>query len=288
MKFKILIFLSFLMAAGIMSLAQVAPKKSAPFPFSQYNDPKLSLINVVSNPEGYERYPSKRLTLYQHWLSNLPLKPKNTPVLNWKGEIISKADTLNGIMDINMDSKYITDADIPVLLIMHFYRLQGKLEEFNINLKDNLVVNYKDWLRGKYIDEKDRDVYFRNEGLRRIDTDEEFENYIDFVTKIFDTKALRKNVEHVDSRAAKASHMFIQFREDDPDSVGHTAIVLDIAVLIDNPRKMLIAHGGNPAQSVVVPRAGYTVGDQWYTLEELREGKEFKKYGMGYMYRWKE
>ncbi len=286
MKIKLLIFLTLILVAGTISFAQDTQKGANQFPFAQYNAQELSLITQISNPAGYERYPSKKLTLYQIWLSNLPLMPSETPVLNWKGKTISEPDTLNRILDMNIDSKYITDADIPVLLLMHFFHLQGKLERFNITLKKDLVVNYKDWLRGKYIDEKDRDIYLKNEGLSRVDSDEEFQKYVEFVTKNFDTKSLRMNVEHTDSRAFEPSHMFIQFAEDDPDSIGHTSVVLDMALAEYKPRKMLVAYGGNPAQSVVLPRVGMSNESRWITLDEIRE--YLKEYGPGYMYRWRE
>ncbi len=286
MKIKLLIFLIILLASGIISFAQNAQQNSEPFPFAQYNDPNLSLITQVPNPVGYDRYSSDRLSLFQHWLSNLPLMPPGTPVLNWKGKKVAKADTLNRVIDMNIDSKYITDADILVLFAMYSFRLQGILDSFNIILNENLVVNYKSWLQGKYIDEKDKDIYLRNEGLSRLDTDEEFQNYVKFVTKYFDTKSLRKNVEHTNSNFAKATNVFIQFRDDDPDSIGHSAVILDIAVAEYQPRKMLIAHGGNPAQSIVIPTTGKETDGNWFTLDELRE--HFKEFGMGYIYRWKQ
>ncbi len=286
MKIKVLIFLTFLIAFGAISYAQDAQKNFNPFPFAQYNDPNLSLITQVPNPAGYERYSSDRLSLFQHWLSNLPLTPQGTPVLNWKGKKIAKADTLNRVIDMNIDSKYITDADILVLLAMHSFRLQGTLDSFNIILNKNLVVNYRSWLQGKYIDEKDKDMYFKNEGLSRLDTDEEFQNYVKFVTKYFDTKSLRKNVEHTNSNFAKATNVFIQFRDDDPDSIGHSAVILDVAVAEYQPRKMLVAFGGNPAQSIVVPTSGKETDGSWFTLDELRE--HLKEFGMGYIYRWKQ
>lgn len=286
MKIKLLIFLIILLASGIISFAQNAQQNSEPFPFAQYNDPNLSLITQVPNPVGYDRYSSDRLSLFQHWLSNLPLMPPGTPVLNWKGKKVAKADTLNRVIDMNIDSKYITDADILVLFAMYSFRLQGILDSFNIILNENLVVNYKSWLQGKYIDEKDKDIYLRNEGLSRLDTDEEFQNYVKFVTKYFDTKSLRKNVEHTNSNFAKATNVFIQFRDDDPDSIGHSAVILDIAVAEYQPRKMLIAHGSNPAQSIVIPTTGKETDGNWFTLDELRE--HFKEFGMGYIYRWKQ
>lgn len=286
MKIKLLICLAFLLFAATISYGQETPDAKKPFPFAQYNQPGLSLVNRVANPDGYTRYPTERLTLYQLWLSNLPLTPPGTPVLNWKGKKISKPDTLNGILDMNINSKYKTDADIPVMLLLHFFRLQGNVEKFNIILKKNVVVNYGDWLRGKYIDEKDREIYFRNEGLRRVDSDEEFQQFINFVTKYFDTKSLRMNVEHSDSRVLEPSHMFIQFKDDDPDSIGHTAVVLDIATAEYKPRKFLVAMGGNPAQSIVVPNIGITNEKRWFTLDKLKEYLD--EYGIGHIYRWKE
>lgn len=286
MKIKCIFFLSFFLIMGTASFAQDASKEVKPFPFAQYNDPKLSLISLADAPPGYKRISSERFTLFQHWLSNLPLMPPKTPILNWKGKIISKADTLNRIVDMNIDSKYATDADILVLFLMHFFRLQNKLDNFNIILKENLVVNYKNWLRGKYIEEKKRDIYFRNEGLSRIDSDEEFQAYIEFVTRHFDNKSLRKNVEHINSLIFKPSNVLIHFKLDDPDSIGHTAVILDAAVASGKPRKMLVAYGGNPAQSVIIPNAGRTGHGGWFSIDEIRE--HLKENGMGYLYRWKQ
>ncbi|MCP4706139.1 MAG: DUF4846 domain-containing protein [candidate division Zixibacteria bacterium] len=285
MKIKLLIILTFVLLMGTISFAQDAPKNTNPFPFAQYNEPSLSLVNQISNPNGYNRLPSKKLTLYQHWLTNMPLKPKGTPSTNWKGKKISKADTLNRIVDIDVNSKYITDADIPVLLLLHFFRMQGNVDEFNVRLKKQLSVNYKKWRQGEYIDEKGKDIYYKPSGMSRADTDEEFLMFLDFITKYFDTKSLRLNVEHTDSRVFKPSHMLIQYKEDDPDSVGHVSVILDAAVNDDyEARKMLIAYGGNPAQSVVVPNNPYDTGNKWFTLDEIRE--HLLEYGMGYVYRW--
>ncbi len=286
MKIKLLISLAFILSIGLISYAQDAQVDINPFPFAQYNDPNLSLITQVPNPVGYNRYSSNKITLFQHWLSNLPLMPPGTPALNWKGKKVAKADTLNRVIDMNIDSKYITDADILVLLAMHSFRLQGTLDSLNIILNKNLVVNYQSWLRGKYIDEPDKDIYFRSEGLSRVDTEEEFQNYVKFVTKYFDTKSLRRNVEHTNSNVFKASNVFIQFKLDDPDSIGHTAVILDVAVAKDQPRKMLVAYGGNPAQSIVIPTTGNETDGNWFTLDELRE--HLKEFGMGYIYRWKQ
>jgi len=286
MKIKLIILLIFLLTIGSIISAQETEQIKNPFPFAQYNNPKMSLISQVANPEGYDRYPADKLTMFQLWLSNLPLMPKETPVLNWKGKKIAEADEHNRILDMKIESKYITDADIPVLFLMHFFRMQGKLDKFKIVLKKNFTVNYSDWLKGEYVDEKNRGLYFRNKGLSRVDSDEEFQKYVEFVVKYFDTKSLRMNVSHADSRVFQPSHMYIQFKENDPDSIGHTAVILDIAFAEYKPRKMLVAYGGNPAQSVVVPNIGKLgINGGWLTFEELRE--HLKEFGGGYIYRWK-
>lgn len=285
MKIKLLIFLFFLFVIESIGFAQGTPKESKLFPFAQYNDPTLSLISQVDNPAEYRRYNSDNLTVFQHWLSNLPLMPPKTPVLNWKGKIISKADTLNRVVDMNIESEYVTDADIPVLLLMHFFRLQGKLEDFKIILKENLVVKYRDWLRGKYIDEEKRAIYFRNEGISRADSDEEFQKYIEFVTEHFDIKSLRMNVKHVDSRVFRPSQILLHYDVENPDKIGHAAIILDVAIGKKLPRKMLIAYGGNPAQSVIIPNSGKARDGRWFSLDEIRE--HLNEYGLGYIYRWK-
>lgn len=265
--------------------AQNPDVKSRPFPFAKYNEPKLALITQIANPEGYTRYAENRLTPFQLWLSNIPLMPRGSYRVDWRGKKLAEPDTINSIVDMKIDSKYMTDADIPVMLLMNFFHLSGQLQQFNIRLSENLVVNYKEWLSGRYIDDKDKGLYFRDEGIGRADTKEEFDGFVAFVTKYFDNKTLRLNVEHTDDRVALPSHIFIQFKNDDPDSIGHTAVVLDVAMAKEKDRKFIVAYGGNPAQTVIVPNSGKSMESKWFTIDSLRE--YLKEYGMGYMYRWK-
>ncbi len=284
MKKGILIITASILGLSLAVFSQNIQTGSKAFPFAQLNDPKLSIISIIKNPEGYARLPEDQLTQYQMWLSNLPLLPQGNRITDWKGKTIAPPDTISGIVDMKINSEYITDADIPVLLLMHYFRLQGYLDKLDIKLSKTLTVNYKDWLRGKFIDDKEKGLYFRNDGVTRKDSDEEFYAYIDFITKYMDVKALRLNVKHTDDRFLEPSHILIQFKDDDPDSIGHVAIALDIAYAEQKERKLLYAYGGNPAQSVIVPNAFRTSDAMWFTRDEIRE--YFKEYGMGYFYRW--
>ena len=74
------------------------------FPFAEDYNPERSLIQVIATPQGYERYPIDKMTPYQVWLSNLPLKPKGSPVLSWDGDTLETPDESCGVIDLPITS----------------------------------------------------------------------------------------------------------------------------------------------------------------------------------------
>ena len=285
MKSKVLLASILISMLVVNVWAQDSSVMVNPFPFAEFENPGPPLVQAVPDPPGYKRFGESDLTEYQLWLTNLPLKAQGSRILDWKGNPISEPDTINGILDFKVDSKYITAADIPVMLLMHFFRLKGIINVVPIRISETMTVNYNDWLRGKYIDDEEKGLYYLDEGRTRSDTDEEFHKYLAFVTRYIDSKTLQLNLTNRDARTVKPSHVYIQKAVDNPDSVTRIGIVLDAAFAEGHMHKFLIAFGGNPAQSVIVPNAWSKTGAAWFNADELREAT--KEDGMGYFYRWK-
>jgi len=254
------------------------------FPFAEDYNPERSLLQAVRTPQGYERYPIDKITPYQAWLSNLPLKPPGSPVLSWDGDTLETPDEFCGVIDMPITSAEITDGDIPVIFLLTFFRQTGYLDEIKLRLEGDILLTYPLWLNGTYYEDAAKPPAYV-EGEPRPDSDEEFEAFMDFVKRNVDTKILRRSLAGKDARSLRPSHMFIQFRNDDPDSVGHTAVVLDVARMPGKKQKLLVAYGGFPAQSVIVPRAWANDDSMWFTVDELKE--YLKEHGVGRCYRFK-
>jgi hypothetical protein len=259
-------------------------KKVNLFPFAEDYNPERSLLQVVKTPQGYDRYPAKKMTPYQAWLSNLPLKPAGTPIISWDGDTLTPPDSFWGVLDIPITSPEITDADVPMLLLLTFFKLSGQIDKIKVRLKDGVLLTYDLWLSGTYYEDAVKPPVYV-EGERRPDSDEEFQAFLDFVFRNVDNKILKNNLKNKDARVLRPSQLFLQFKDGDPDSAGHTAIILDVAQSPGKKQKLLVAYGGNPAQSIIIPRAWAGDESMWFTYEELRE--YLKEYGVGWYFRYK-
>lgn len=253
------------------------------FPFSKNYDSTRTIIMQCEKPENLERYPSHLMTPFQVWLTNLPLMPQGTPVTDWRGKIVRETDT-DGIIDFPITSKYETDADILLLLALNFFSLDSTIYRFNIVLDKKDTINYSKWLERDYQGSPGQEISFTVRSKPKIDNRREFQNYVDFVTEHFGEQSIPLNTEVVPHNHLKPGNMFVQFKDDSMKVVSHVALVLDVC---RNPAKqmsVLVAYGGDPAHSLVVPNAFGEADAKWFSVGELVEF--LKPYGEGFFYRY--
>ncbi len=270
------------MAAAAFCQSQGTPKEL--FPFATEFDSKRSLVVLCPTPQGFDRFPTSSMTPFQAWLTNLPLLPQGRSAVGWKGNKLTGNDwSKDGVIDIPVTSPDITDADILPLLALNFFVLDSTIYTFRIMLTEKDTLSYGRWLEGEYSgDIKSGFKYIRGE--RKTDTGEEFRRYLAFVTRHFDNKMLMKNAEPITHIRIRPGNMYIQFKPDDPDSVGHTTLILDVCRNVGSEIKVLAAMGGNPAQSLIVPRVWEAPEKKWFTIDELVAF--LRPHGTGFFYRY--
>jgi hypothetical protein len=251
------------------------------YPFAQEYDEERSLIWIADTPEGYERFPQDVMTLFQVWLTNIPLLPSGSEVKDWQGNAIGQADSSLGILDLKIDKPYCTDVDFPIILYLHYFNLAGTLEKVRILITRTDTLTYEKWLNGECTYNK-KDGFTYTPGKTRVASQKEFQGYLDFVTKHLDAYMLARNVRLIKDKKVRPGNMYIQTKGDSR-TISHVAMILDICRVNRIEYKVLVAYGGDPAQSIVVPRAWESAERKWMTIPELRE--HLKEFGSGSFYR---
>lgn len=261
-------------------LAQQATSRI--YPFAIEYDPERNLIVSFPTPAGYERFPTSKMTRYMAWLTNLPLKPKYHPLIRWDKQIIYRADSIAAVIDLSVTTNNQKDEDFPMQVALEYAKSTNLLEDFPILLTDRDTLTYSRWMNGSYsFDARGNILYKRGEPRQQ--SEKEFYRFLEFIIRHNTHETLLKNLEPVKGNQVIPGDIFIQFNKDDPDSTGHAALVLDVCINKEGEIILLMAWGGNPAQSYHIPRNWINKNSNWFTVDELKE--QLSEYGEGKFYR---
>jgi hypothetical protein len=255
---------------------------SALYPFSMSFDEKLTLLRVFNAPSGYERYPEVRMNEFQAWVTNLPLQAKHKWVVLWNGQMYSPPDSVAAVIDFGIGTEDQQNPDIPMQMILEYLRAVGAIGDFPVLVSRKDTLTYNRWLGGNYsFTARKVLVYKPAEG--RPSTVNEYYRYLHFVLSFINSKTLLLNLKPVGEEDIAPANLFIQFRKDDPDSVGHCAVILDVCSNGKGEKLVMVGWGGVPAHSFLVARPRAESGNPWFTIPELKE--YLKRDGEGKFYR---
>ena len=283
MKRIVLFTLLIMFALTGLNSAQVINNN---YPFSLEYNPQRTLINTIKTPAGYQRYPSKKMDIYMAWITNLPLKPKEHPVVKCDKQILMGIDSISGVIDLSVTSKNQKDADLPVQLMFEYMRAIRQLKKYPFLLTATDTVTYGKWLNGSYTRDARGNLIYKK-GEPRESDEREYYRYLEFVMAKNENKTLLHNLIPVDETDIAPGCLYIQFDPDDPDSTGHTALILDVAVNPNDEKdiRLLAGWGGNPAHNLYIARPYPVSKRQWFTLDEFK--KRLSEYGNGKFYKFK-
>jgi len=273
-----------LLTLVLISAAALAQTPSKLYPFSLDFKPEKTILQAIPAPPGYERFPSAKMNVFMAWITNLPLRPFSNPVVRWDKQILMKADSISGVIDVGVISTNQKDADLPLQLAMEFLRVAGALADFPIILRPADTVNFGKWLNGKYTTGgKDRLNY--TPGEKREISETEFYRYLEFVMRRMENKNLLLNLAAVNEKDIHPGDLFIQFRKGDADSIGHAAMIFDVALNKEGDVMLLAGWGGIPARNFAIYRPLPISERKWFTLDEMKA--YLAEFGDGRFYRFK-
>jgi len=279
---RIVIGLFIVLFTFSMLMAQDDAPKSKVFPFSKSYDKNRTLIMAIGEPPGFKRTTGANMNTYMAWISNLPMRPKGSPVSKWNGQPFMEADSIIGVIDIGVGTQNQKDPDILMQLVIEYLNARGALEDFPIIVGNGDTVTYRKWLNGKYLkDPRMNLIYEKGEGKEASPT--EFYRYLEFVMGMNDNKTIIKNLDPVNEDEILPGDLYIQFAVDGDNSTGHASLIFDVAANDKGERRYLAGWGGNPPHSLYVARPLPPSHRHWFKMDELKE--HLAEYGEGRFYR---
>lgn len=273
---------TFLVSLLVFSAVSAQESRSKAYPFCLEFDSERTLLKVFPTPAGYERFPISKMTKFMAWVTNLPLAPKYHPVVRWDKQIIMRADSMAGVVGIGIASTNQKDADLPLQLVMEYLRARGGLGDFPIIVMKRDTLMFDRWLNGKYSFDARKNLIYKKEEMRE-STEREFYRYMEFVIRLNENKILLENLTAINEKNIQPGDLFIQFDENDSDSTGHSAMILDVCSNKKGDLLLLIGMGGTPAQSFYIPQPRPLSDRKWFTIDELKN--HLVEYGDGRFYR---
>jgi len=227
-KFIIALFVLLMLFTSVFS--QEKRTFSKIYPFSKDYNPGNTLLMSFPAPYRYNRLPSAEMIEYMAWITNLPLRPKGSPVYKWNRQIIMDADSVNGVIDIGVGTKNQKDADILLQLLMEYLNAIDALYYFPIIVGNDDTVTYNNWLNGKYL-KKPRKNLIYEKGDKREHSIKEYYRFLEFVMTMTENKTLIKNLSPVKEKDILPGDLYIQFDKENTDSTGHASIIFDVCLM---------------------------------------------------------
>ncbi len=279
---KVVIGLFFVIIMFSDLFGQEEKPKSNIFPFSENYDSNNTLIMAIGEPSGYKRSTNIGMSVFMAWITNLPMRPKGSPVTKWNGQVMMGADSVNGVIDLGVGTINQKDADIPLQLVLEYLKARDALYDSPIIVGNGDTVTYNKWLNGKYLKDPRMNLIYEK-GEKKENTLKEFYRFLEFVMVMNENKTLIKNLESVKEDGIMPGDLYIQFNKDDADSSGHCSIIFDVAANEKGEKVYLAGWGGTPPHALYVARPLPISYRRWFTMEELKE--RLAEYGEGEFYR---
>jgi hypothetical protein len=277
-------YLLLLSALLILSLSPLMAQESRVYPFAINIHSDRILSKVIEPPKGYARIPEAKLTDFQYWVSNFPMMLPLYPVTLWDGQKLFGPDSTNGIINFGIGTPEQRDADVPIMMVSEYLRVKDSVRNFPFLVRETDSMIYDRFLSGQYALNSTRKLIYIP-GAQRDSSAAEFYRFLQLVMNYTSNRSLLNNLVAIEEKDIVPGTFYVQLKNPAPDTVGHTAVILDVCYDPAGDMKVLAGWGGDPAHLFYIARPLPPNDKQWFSVPELKEF--LKQYGEGKFYRYK-
>ncbi len=218
----------------------------------------ISLGNTVSTrfkpPAGFTRVNSPAGS-FGAWLQNLPLKPRGSHTLTYKGAIAQTDGFTAAVVDFSIGDQDLQQCADAVMRLRAEYLYQKKdFQHIAFNFTSGFKCDYMHYASGyRYADGK---------WVLKGKKDYGYDNFLHYLKLVFSyagTLSLEKELKPVSNATdLRIGDVFIK-----GGSPGHCFIIIDMAVNTRGDKQFMLAQSFMPAQSIQVLQQS---GNPWFSL----------------------
>jgi hypothetical protein len=227
------------------------------------NTDVATLVQRFVPPAGFVR-PVLQANSFGHYLQNLPLKPVDSPVHLYNGQLKARQSVHAAVVDMDTGDRDLQQcADAVMRLRAEYLFTQKQYDQIHFKLTNGFEMDYTKWRQGYRVrvDGNKTEWYPTN----TLSTNyESFRKYLDFVFMYAGTLSLSKEMQPKQVKDLAIGDVFIQ-----GGSPGHAVIVVDVVVKDDDGEKIfLLAQSYMPAQEIHVLKNPNDVGlSPWFSAD---------------------
>jgi hypothetical protein len=214
-------------------------------------------------PAGYIRTAAGEDS-FTAFLRKLPLKPHNTKVRLYNGQLKPNQDAHAAVIDMDPGTRDLQQcADAIIRLRAEYLYKKQAYESIHFNFTNGFRADYSKWVRGYRINVEGNHAYWVKLAAPSR-TYDDFRRYLDIVFTYAGTLSLSGELAEKKYGDISAGDVLIS-----GGSPGHAVIVADVAVSAETGARIyLLAQSFMPAQEIHILKNPQNPENPWYEADE--------------------
>ena len=222
---------------------------------------QIQSIEKITLPEGYIRISGEKNS-FAYWISKLPLKPKKSAVLDYRGRIFKNKNdsTIAAVIDWDIKGKRLEQCmDIIVRFYAEYLWANNKQEILTLPLPGKQSIKWSDWLEG--FRPKFSGVNIELIKSEKINPSKSnFEKFLNLVFAESHTQQFYHAYPQIEREEVQIGDFIVK-----KGVKGHAVMIVDLARNSNGDLIALIGQGDTPACEFYI--LNYKKDNPWFPLD---------------------
>ncbi|WP_375561425.1 DUF4846 domain-containing protein [Bernardetia sp. OM2101] len=228
-------------------------------------------IYQIPLPQNYSRKEVSS-TSFAHYLRHISLKPQNTPVKLYNGELKNYQQVHYRVLDISVGKRDLQQcADAVMRLRAEYLFKNNQKDKISFNYTSGDAAIYEKWSKGYRPSIKGNKVSW----VLKSKVDTSYTNFLKYMDNVFmyaGSASLSKELKSKNIQDIEIGDVFIQ-----GGFPGHAVLVVDVAIHSETNKKIfLVAQSYMPAQDIhILNNFNDDTISPWYEIPTNKSDKIF-------------
>ena len=222
----------------------------------------MTVETRIDIPKGYYRMKYEEGS-FQQFISNYPLKPYGSEIINYDGSEHFSQDGHFGILDLQVAENGLQQcADVLIRLYAEYLWEQGRYDDIGFEFTSSHYCSWLKYAEGYRPNIKGNKVTF----VKKRSADHSKKNFVRYLNLIYTysgTLSLYNELDRInDVKLLRIGDMVVS-----PGTPGHVAMIVDVIANEEGERRFVIMQGYTPSQSISLLKNEGSDMNPWYELK---------------------
>jgi len=224
-----------------------------------------TILSRFNLPDGYKRITYKNHT-FADWIRNLPLKPMNSAVFDYRGKVFKSKDdtTVAAVVEWKIKGRRLDQCmDILVRFYSGYLWEKNEQENLSLPLPDKQWLKWSDWQQGYR--PKFKGIHFdliKSEKYKS--SKDNYNKYLNLVFAESHTQQFYFAYPVIERQNVQVGDFIVK-----KGVKGHAVMIIDLAQNVNGELIALIGQGDTPACEFYL--LNYNIDNPWIPLDLSKE-----------------